>query len=593
MATKTESVKRHDHHTHPKTELLPVTLLGGFLGAGKTTLLKHILETKHKAKGEFKCAVIVNDMAELNVDKSLIDKSALVQSDEVIAMQNGCVCCTLKSDLIDQIIEMALKKCFDYMIIEASGVSEVGPMAALFAECDDEHDHDEHAKPTLNEVARLDTCVTVVDSAEFFSNFETVRPGSKSEIWPQLMVEQMEYANVIILNKTDLVSPDQLTKINDQVSILNTKAKIVHAQNSTVDVMQVVNTHLYNPEDFNKPIDVDITEEKVPDCCKASLARGETACCKRARTFDSGLSQVILGSKRMPKTRHKSRFGITSFLYKARRPFHPKRFFVTFVERFFMFVERNVDHDEDEDDEEEEEEEGDDATDKVDKKIEEVREASALEADAAEEQSGEDGVVVHHGYTCDLTGISPIVGPRFHQDGTDFDICEEAFNKLPKEEQAVFERIDVEITAEVLIKRKQEEAKEKQTLRCGVLGDILRSKGFIWMANSHDLQGCFGQAGNMVTIESSGTWNALDSRAWVGTEEEKSTARKIWVAPYADRRQELVFIGTNMKHSVIQDCLDDCLLTDEEFSLGTDGWKATIGDLTLGIRGTGTEAVEK
>jgi len=116
-----------------KTEetLLPVSLLCGFLGAGKTTLLKHILETKH-AEEDFKCAVIVNDMAALNIDKSLIDQSSLVQSDKVIAMQNGCFCCTLSNDLVDQIIELASKNMFNYMLIEASGVSEPSQIAFLF-----------------------------------------------------------------------------------------------------------------------------------------------------------------------------------------------------------------------------------------------------------------------------------------------------------------------------------------------------------------------------------------------------------------------------------------------------------------------------
>merc|ERR1712142_50259 len=119
--------------------LLPVSLLCGFLGAGKTTLLKHVLESKHSEE-DFKCAVIVNDMAALNIDKSLIDQSALFQSDEVIAMQNGCFCCTLRSDLVDQIIELAQKKLFSYILIEASGVSEPSQIAPLFDLCDDEHD---------------------------------------------------------------------------------------------------------------------------------------------------------------------------------------------------------------------------------------------------------------------------------------------------------------------------------------------------------------------------------------------------------------------------------------------------------------------
>merc|ERR1712050_721164 len=125
----------------PGDGLIPVTLLCGFLGSGKTTLLKHVLETKHEEE-DFKCAVIVNDMAALNIDKSLIDQSALVQTDEVIAMQNGCFCCTLQNDLVEQIKELAQKKIFNYMLIEASGVSEPSQIAPLFEDCDDEHDHE-------------------------------------------------------------------------------------------------------------------------------------------------------------------------------------------------------------------------------------------------------------------------------------------------------------------------------------------------------------------------------------------------------------------------------------------------------------------
>ena len=130
-----------------------------------------MLETKHAEEG-FKCAVIVNDMASLNIDKSLIDQSALVQTDEVIAMQNGCFCCTLQSDLVDQIISLAEKKMFNYMLIEASGVSEPAQIAPLFEPCEDEHDHEEEHRegPQLSEVARLDTCVTVIDGAEFHNN---------------------------------------------------------------------------------------------------------------------------------------------------------------------------------------------------------------------------------------------------------------------------------------------------------------------------------------------------------------------------------------------------------------------------------------
>ena len=159
-------------------DLIPVTLLCGFLGSGKTTLLKHILETKHTEE-EFKCAVIVNDMAELNIDKTLIDQTSLIQSEEaMVGMQNGCICCTLQNDLVEQIVKLTQMKQFNYILIEASGVSEPHEIAPLFELEDHEHEHGEgeqhdqhdHSQPQLGEVARLDTCVTLIDSADFYNN---------------------------------------------------------------------------------------------------------------------------------------------------------------------------------------------------------------------------------------------------------------------------------------------------------------------------------------------------------------------------------------------------------------------------------------
>nr|UVT37962.1 CobW domain-containing protein 1 [Scrippsiella trochoidea] len=346
-AASVSGAKRHKEGHTQLPDKLPVSTLCGFLGAGKTTLLKHILESKRSDDDDFRCAVIVNDVAELNIDKSLIDQSDLVQSDDVIAMQNGCVCCTLQSDLVNQILNLARKKMFHYMIIEASGVSEPAQIAKLFTDCEEGHDHDqEHGREdALNRFAVLDTCVTVVDSADFFTKFDGIKQGTRHESFPQLLVEQIEYANVIVLNKSDLVSKAQLAKVNEQVSLLNSRAIIPTASSSKIDVLEVVNSGRYNGRDF-VGFHQQVVEQGdiVADCCKEAVARGQLPCCRSKRTHDSGKSKVVLtynGPKgKHPLTaqrpRHDMRFGITSFIYQARRPFHPERFHQDFVCPFFV-----------------------------------------------------------------------------------------------------------------------------------------------------------------------------------------------------------------------------------------------------------------
>jgi len=486
-----------DFASEKKTRL-PVTLLAGFLGAGKTTMLKHILETKHAAENEdFRCAVIVNDMAELNIDKELIDTSAVLQTDEVIAMQNGCVCCTLSDDLNKQIVELSTGGMFNYLIIEASGVSEPSTIAEIFNSCEAAG-----ADTHISELARLDTCVTVIAADQFFDNMNSVK-GNSNGAWPQLMVEQIEFANIVVVNKSDLVDEEQLAKISDQVSIINPGARILTSHKSQIDVMRVLDTKLYKEGMFKAPVVIEQPED-LPSCCKESMSQGAAACCSSSsRRFESEVSEIILSPS--GNTRHETRFGITSFLYKARRPFHPKKFHDDFLEKYFVCV------------------------------IETDEMEGGVEGDEIMQQAEGD---------------------------------EDTNGDVPTEKR----------NADAI----QAEAREKQVKRTKFMGNLLRMKGFLWMPHAHDLKGIIGQAGNMAKMDFEGIWNCLDMRAWKSDDEkEKAALRKDWEAPWGDRRQELVFIGQNLKHDYIQLLLDDCLLSDEEFDLGLDGWKATFGDVFL------------
>lgn len=516
---KDDTVIAPEVNNEDENNMLPVSLLCGFLGAGKTTLMKHILETKH-ADEDFKCAIIVNDMAALNIDKSLIDQSALVQSDEVIAMQNGCFCCTLQSDLVDQIISLTQKRKFNYMLIEASGVSEPSQIAPLFDLCDDEHDPDdpeaadhEHdpEKPQLGEVARLDTCITVVDSAEFYNNLasmKTYEQGDTMGTIAELLMEQVEFSNVVVLNKGDLVNEEQQDDIIDKIMLINSKAKIIKSVQSKIDVRDILNTRLYESnrsEDEvlidamkNAALEKERIEAEMLECCEKSVSSTGKKCCKskKSNLIDTGLSQVQLsvvkGNDQL--TRHERRFGISSFIYSARRPFHPGRLSELFLDPYF---------------------------------------------------------------------VSPIM---------DFDVESKADDKITDEE------------IEQRLKSLQKRALEVQKERVEVLGELLRSKGFLWIATSHDIMGGLQQAGNVMRLEAEAFWMCETRYMWEDNEEVAKMVHKDMKRPngedyeYFDRRQELVFIGQNLKHEYIQKVLDQCLLKDDEMSLGPEGWKESMSE---------------
>ena len=235
-------------------------------------MLKYILENKHEDTN-FKCAVIVNDMAELNIDKSLIDSTDLIQTDEaMVGMQNGCICCTLQTDLVEQIIGLVQKRKFTHILIEASGVSEPHEIAPLFEVEEHEHEHNSEeaeaqcessGKPQLGEVARIDTCVTMIDSADFYSNLSSMRTYDNCELVDlegmdcqpivgtiaELMMDQVEFANVIILNKKDLVNEGQQNDLEEKIKCLNPKANIVRSIQAKIDLNEIINTGLYVSKD--------------------------------------------------------------------------------------------------------------------------------------------------------------------------------------------------------------------------------------------------------------------------------------------------------------------------------------------------------
>lgn len=264
---------------------IPVTVLSGFLGAGKTTVLNHILANRQGMK----VAVIVNDMSEVNIDAELVQNNEVAldrTKEKLVAMSNGCICCTLREDLLQEVSRLAHDGKFDAILIESSGISEPLPVAETFT-------FEDETGNALNNIARLDTMVTVVDTKNFLASYETDRTLADDRIGlsdqdertiVHLLTDQIEFADAILLSKVDITPRDEVEKVKGIIAKFNPGAKLYEIENGKIDLKHILNTNSFSMD-------------------KAAM--------------NAGWLKEIRG-EHVPETEE---YGISSFVFKANRPF--------------------------------------------------------------------------------------------------------------------------------------------------------------------------------------------------------------------------------------------------------------------------------
>ncbi|CAH0022242.1 unnamed protein product [Clonostachys rhizophaga] len=543
----------------PKTKVppkaLPVTLLSGFLGSGKTTLLQHILKTEHGLR----IAVVVNDIGAINVDASLIKQTHRINQTEekVIALQNGCICCTLRGDLLEELVRLAQLQEFDYIIIESSGISEPEQVAETFdsrlaeqmdamGSLEGEPGLDEDMRKVLNQLkeagglekfARLDTTVTVIDAFTMMNDFDTddLLSNRRDDVTPEdertvsdLMVDQIEFADVIVLNKTDMVNKSTKERILDLVKKLNHRAKIIEASYGKVDVKELVNTGMFNLQ-------------------VAQTGYGWLQDLHAMTVREVNGKNVVTPK---PETEE---YNVRSCIYTRRRPFHPRRLWALVYDKFILQLE----HPEDGEEEEEEDDEEDEDVVMVDHEDadQEMDNDSNHGSSSSRENAGGSSPRSSHSNT---ETVQTIPSPTLQS------------KKMPKKSQDIESSdLDELFTPdnEVILRNKRNHP---------VFGRLFRSKGEFLLATRPHRAGDWSQAGTMLTMTGGRPWFCTLPEEEYTTgdgEVDKLVQHDIEQGgEWGDRRQELVFIGERLDHKAVEALLDECLLTDEEF----EEWKKVM-----------------